>query len=53
VPAMLLVLEGAVFYEQSVEGISRRIGTLEYTEIPSDAIHQIVAELDAYCIIIQ
>lgn len=53
VPAMLLVLEGTVLYEQPGDNISKRIGALEYTEIPPDTIHQVVAELDAYCILIQ
>lgn len=53
VPAMLLVLEGAVLYEQPGDNISKQIGALEYTEIPPDTIHQVVAELDAYCILIQ
>jgi quercetin dioxygenase-like cupin family protein len=53
VPAMLLVLEGAVLYEQPGEGISRPIGALAYTDIPPDTIHQVTAETDAYCILVQ
>ena len=53
VPAMLLVLEGAVLYEQAGEGITRPLGALEYTEIPPDTIHQVTAEMDAYCILVQ
>lgn len=53
VPAMLLVLEGAVRYEEPGTGVSRRLGALEYTEIPPDIIHQVLSEMDAYCILIQ
>ena len=42
VPAMLLVLEGAVRYEEPGTGVSRRLSALEYTEIPPDIIHQVV-----------
>ena len=52
-PAMLLVLEGAVLYEQPGEKITRPLGALEYTDIPPDTIHQVMAETDAYCILIQ
>ena len=53
VPAMLLVLEGAVFYDQPGEKITRPLGPLEYTDIPPDTIHQVTAETDAYCILVQ
>lgn len=53
VPAMLLVLEGAVLYEQPGEKITHPLGALEYTDIPPDTIHQVTAETDAYCILIQ
>ena len=53
VPAMVLVMEGAVLYEQLGEGIARPLWALEYTEIPPDTIHQVTAESDSYCILIQ
>ncbi len=53
VPAMLLVLEGTVVYEQVGEGISHQLGALAYTDIPPDTIHQVIAETDAYCLLIQ
>ena len=53
VPAMLVVLEGAILYEQPGAGIVRPLWALEYTEIPPDTIHQVTAEDDAYCILIQ
>lgn len=53
VPAMLLVLEGEVVYEQPGDGLSQRIGALEYTAIPPETIHQVEATMDAYCILIQ
>lgn len=53
VPAMLLVLEGAVLYEQPSEKITHPLGALEYTDIPPDTIHQVTAETDAYCILVQ
>ena len=53
VPAMLLVLEGSVLYEQPGEKITRPLDALEYTDIPPDTIHQITAATDAYCILVQ
>jgi quercetin dioxygenase-like cupin family protein len=53
VPAMLLVLEGAVLYEQPGEKIVHSLSALEYTDIPPDTIHQVTAETDAYCILVQ
>lgn len=53
VPAMLLVLEGTVVYNQLADGSEHRLGSLEYLEIPPDATHQVTAETDAYCILIQ
>ena len=53
VPAMLLVLEGAVVYKQLVDGTEHRLSALEYTEIPPDVIHQVTAEVDAYCVLVQ
>ena len=53
VPAVLLVLEGAVRYEQPGENIVHQLGALEYTEIPPDTIHQVIAETDAYCMLVQ
>lgn len=53
VPAMLLVLEGSVLYEQPGEKITRPLAALEYTDIPPNTIHQITAETDAYCILVQ
>ena len=53
VPAMLLVLEGVVVYKQLVDGLEHQLSATEYTEIPPDMIHQVTAEADAYCILIQ
>lgn len=53
VPAMLLVLEGLVQYEQPEDGTIRPLGSMEFTEIPPDIIHQVIAETDAYCILVQ
>jgi quercetin dioxygenase-like cupin family protein len=53
VPAMLLVLDGSVLYEQPGEQITRPLGALAYTDIPPDIIHQVTAETDAYCLLIQ
>jgi len=53
VPAMLLVLEGTVVYKQLVDGLEHALSAKEYTEIPPDVIHQVTAETDAYCILIQ
>lgn len=53
VPAMLLVLEGTVLYDQPGEKITRPLGALEYSDIPPDTIHQVTAETDAYCILVQ
>jgi len=53
VPALFLVLEGAVLYEQPGESIVRRLGALEYTDIPPDTVHQVSAETDAYCLLVQ
>ena len=53
VPAMLLVLEGVVVYKQLVDGAEHRLGASEYTEIPPEVIHQVTAEVDAYCILVQ
>ena len=53
VPAMLLVLEGTVLYEQPGDGISHRLEALGYTNIPPETIHQVSAETDAYCVLIQ
>ncbi len=53
VPAMLLVLEGVVVYEQPGDAVLHRLSALEYTDIPAEKVHQVVAETDAYCILIQ
>lgn len=53
VPAMLLVLEGAVIYKQLVDGLEHPLSAKEYTEIPPYLIPQVTAETDAYCILIQ
>ena len=53
VPAMLLVLDGAVLYHQPGENITRPLGALEYTDIPPDTIHEVTAVADAYCVLIQ
>ena len=53
VPAMLIVLEGVVLYKQLVDGVEHRLSESEYTEIPPDTIHQVTAEMDAYCILVQ
>ena len=53
VPAMLLVLEGVVVYKQLVDGLEHRLNASEYTEIPPDTTHQVTAETDAYCILVQ
>lgn len=53
VPAMLLVLEGLVVYKELVDGVEHRLAATEYTEIPPDIMHQVTAETDAYCILIQ
>ena len=53
VPAMLLVLEGAVVYKQLVDGLEQLLNAKEYTEIPADVIHQVTAESDAYCMLVQ
>jgi len=53
VPAMLLVMEGAVRYEQPGDGIIRPLGALAYTDIPPDTVHQVVAETDAFCLLVQ
>ncbi len=53
VPAMLIVLEGVVLYKQLVDGVEHRLNALEYTDIPPDTIHQVTAEMDAYCILVQ
>ncbi|MFN0175966.1 MAG: cupin domain-containing protein [Saprospiraceae bacterium] len=53
VPAMLLVLEGVVVYKQLVDGVEHQLSASEYTEIPPGITHQVTAETDAYCILIQ
>ncbi len=53
VPAMLLVVEGVVVYKQLVDGVEHRLGASVYTEIPPDTTHQVTAEMDAYCILVQ
>ncbi len=53
VPAMLLVLEGVVVYKQLVDGLEYQLSASEYTEIPPDTTHQVTAEMDAYCILVQ
>jgi quercetin dioxygenase-like cupin family protein len=53
VPAMLLVVEGIVQYEQPSEGITQSLGRLEYTNIPPDTIHEVTAKTNAYCLLIQ
>ena len=53
VPAMLLVLEGTVVYVQLEDGVERRLNTSEFTEIPPDTFHQVTAEKDAICILVQ
>lgn len=53
VPAMLLVLEGIVLYEQPGDGTSHRLEALGYTNIPPETIHQVSAETDAYCVLVQ
>ena len=53
VPAMLLVVKGVVVYKQLVDGVEHRLDASEYTEIPPDTTHQVTAESDAYCILVQ
>jgi len=36
-----------------VDGVEHRLNALEYTDIPPDTIHQVTAEMDAYCILVQ
>ncbi len=53
VPAMLLVLEGEVLYQQLGDGVEHPLKALEYVDIPPDVMHMLTAQTDAYCILIQ